>query len=227
MRYAIYFTPAASTALSQFGASAIGYDSATGRDREILPADGMTADAVLDATAEPRRYGFHGTLKPPFELAHGADEGGLVQALEAFAAKCCGFEIPSLKVAALDRFVALVPAMECPEIVQLAGDCVTAFEPFRAPLSESDRARRLAKPLSARQLEHLEQWGYPYIFEEFRFHMTLSGPLDDHTRGRFVDARAKQYSEIAAPLAVDAVVLCQQLSRDARFTVVRRFSFGG
>lgn len=225
MRYAVYFTPAISSALWRYGASALGYDSATGGDCDVLAVDGLTADVVREATSEPRRYGFHGTLKPPFELASGADEGGLVEALEAFAAERSGFEIASLKVAALGRFVALVTAVECAEITALAGDCVAEFEPFRAPLSDSDRARRLAKPLSARQLEYLEQWGYPYVFEEFRFHMTLSGPLDDDTRGRIVEARAKQYAGIAAPLAIDAVTLCQQPSRDARFTLVRRFPF--
>lgn len=227
MRYAVYFTPSPLSALWRFGSDAIGYDSATGHDRELLAVDGLAENAVREATAEPRRYGFHGTLKPPFALAEAVGEGALVAAIEAFAAKRAAFEIAALKVAALGRFVALVPAVPSAQMAELAGDCVKAFEPFRAQLSASDRARRLTKPLSARQRAYLDQWGYPYVFEEFRFHMTLTGPLDDALRARFLNTRAKQYAEIAVPLAVDAVVLCQQPSRDARFTLVRRFPFAG
>jgi 2'-5' RNA ligase len=180
---------------------------------------------VRAATAEPRRYGFHATLKPPFELHENRDAASLVSALENFAEEQSAFEIPKLKVAALGRFLALVPANPCPRLVAFAGRCVQTFEPFRAPLTSGDRERRLARPLSPRQLAYVDRWGYPYVFEEFRFHMTLTGPLDDAAREPLRAGLAAHYAAIDQPVPVDAVTLCSQHDRSSNFRVVRRFEF--
>jgi putative phosphonate metabolism protein len=227
MRYAIYFVPECSSALWRFGSSAIGYDAVTGDDRVLLPVDGVAEATVRQATAEPRRYGFHGTLKPPFALTDGANEADLLAAVERFAAGQSAFEIATLKVAALSRFLALVPDGPSVGITELAAACVETFDPFRAPLSESDRARRLAKPLSEQQIANLDRWGYPYVFDAFRFHMTLTGPLEEPLRSKFLDARTKQYVAIAAPLPLNAVAVCRQPAREARFIVLQRFPFNG
>src|SRR6202000_780688 len=50
---------------------------------------------------------------------------------------------------------------------------------LRARPSPDDLGRRLAAPLTERQRALLVEWGYPYVFDEFRFHMTLSNSLDD------------------------------------------------
>jgi putative phosphonate metabolism protein len=226
LRYAVYFVPDPASALWQFGCSAIGYDAKTGHECALSSVEGVAEDILEQATAEPRRYGFHGTLKPPFELAEGMSEADLLEAVGMFASGQNSFEIAALKVAALGRFVALVPTVPNPQIAALAAACVEAFEPFRAPLSERDRARRLSKPLSERQRAYLDRWGYPYVFDEFRFHMTLTGPLGDALRNAFLDAHARHYATIAEPLTVNAVALCRQSSRESRFTVVQRFSFG-
>jgi hypothetical protein len=38
-----------------------------------------------------------------------------------------------------------------------------------------------------RQRNYLDRWGYPYVMEEFRFHMTLTGRLDSTCRWGVVD----------------------------------------
>src|SRR5215468_10868409 len=62
-RYAIYFAPAPESSLWRFGSATIGYNAASGRDIPATPPVGYE-HAVWDRlTEEPRRYGFHATLK--------------------------------------------------------------------------------------------------------------------------------------------------------------------
>ena len=74
VRYAIYFTPPEASALAAFGASAIGYCAASGRDVALPDSPFHDRADAMALTEEPRRYGFHGTLKAPFELAVGRTE---------------------------------------------------------------------------------------------------------------------------------------------------------
>ncbi len=93
--------------------------------------------------------------------------------------------IPVIKpiVQSISGFIAVIPAEPSPALQQLAADCVTAFDSFREPLTAEDRARRNPSRLTAKQCEYLDRWGYPYVMDEFRFHMTLTGRLDDERRG--------------------------------------------
>ena len=227
MRYAIYFIPAADTPLWQFGCSAIGYDAVRG-DAVALP--GHPAYAHPDARSwlsEPARYGFHATLKAPFTLAEGCEEDDLRDAAAVFAAEQKAFTLPDLMVKSIGRFLALVPADPPPELNVLAGDCVRAFERLRAPLSDADIRRRLESPLTARQIGYLNRWGYPYVFEDFRFHMTLSGAVDDAVPERLEEALKALYAPIAAPMLVDAITICRQDTRSTPFRVLERLRFGG
>src|SRR5579862_9130407 len=73
-RYAIYFAAGADSALSRFGAALLGYDAHTGDE---LPFPRQALDVApdwRDVTADPRKYGFHGTLKAPMALAPGRTE---------------------------------------------------------------------------------------------------------------------------------------------------------
>ena len=126
---------------------------------------------------EPRVYGFHATLKAPFYLANGASEAGLKDAVREFAANQAAVTVGKLAVRELGTFVALVPDARNPHVDRLAQACVQEFDRFRAPMREPERGRRLAADLTAGQIENLERWGYPYVAEDFRFHMTLTGSL--------------------------------------------------
>jgi putative phosphonate metabolism protein len=222
-RFALYFTPAPGSMLARFGADVLGYDGATGAPVARCKLDGIADEDAAAATAEPARYGFHGTLMAPFELAPGRSPNELEDALAAFARNHAPVALGRLKVAGIGSFTALVPAGSEDAVRTLAGACVTAFNDFRAPLSAHDRARRGAARLSTRQIDLLERWGYPYVFAEFRFHMTLTGRLPPHERARWQAALAAAFAPLApTPLDIDAVSLVRQDDRSAAFRVVAR-----
>jgi putative phosphonate metabolism protein len=221
-RYAIYFVPDPDSALYRFGRDVLGYDCFTGKETahaEIPPLDAATWHRL---TEEPRRYGFHTTLKAPFHLRHGTDDSALVTAFMHFAKDCAGADIEPV-VRALGSFIAVVPRAATPAIAALEARCVAAFEPFRAPLSQIDIERRLKSNLSARQIANLESWGYPYVHEEFRFHMTLTGSLAPDMQAVALPALARAFGIAcdATPLAINRLALMRQDERAARFRVLR------
>jgi len=226
-RFALYFTPVPGSMLARFGAEVLGYDCAVGARVARRKLDGISDDDAAAATAEPARYGFHGTLMAPFELAPGRLPNELEDALAAFARNQAPVALGRLKVAAIGSFTALVPAGSEDAVRTLAGACVTAFNDFRAPLSAHDRERRLAARLSPRQVELLDRWGYPYVFAEFRFHMTLTGRLPPHEQARWQAALAADFAPLApAPVDIDAVSLVRQDDRGAPFRVIARRPLG-
>ncbi len=223
-RYAIYFTPPEHGPLWRLGSAVLGYDAATGLDA-AHPDDPLFHDpAMLAFTAEPRRYGFHATLKAPFMLAEGRTPDELAARLEAFALRQQSFAI-DLDLVVLDTFLALMPREPSTVLQRLADDCVRAFDDFRAPLTAADRARRRPERLSPRQRDHLDAWGYPFVFSEFRFHMTLTGRLDPPGLRRFEPVLRRLFRLVPQPTAIDAVALFRQDGPQSRFSLVRRFAF--
>lgn len=228
MRYAVYFIPEPQSALWAFGSSVIGYDSFTGSDVPY-PNHDIFRDPDARAWSEaPRKYGFHATLKAPFALrGEAGTEADLLGHAEDVAKASSPVSAGNLQVATLGPFLALTLPRTCPSLDRLAATCVREFEPFRAPLSPPDRARRLNDGLSDAQIANLDQWGYPHVFDQFRFHMTLTGPIADIAlRERLGDALRQVFAETAEPLTIDAIAVCRQLSRDQRFRVVQRFPLG-
>lgn len=175
MRYALYFTPPADDPLTRAAARWLGRDAFTD-DALPPPADtGLDPAELSYLTAAARRYGFHATLKAPFKLAPGASEAELVAALDAFAGNRESVTGPRLVVGQIDGFMALVPESRNAALQAYADDVVRAFDRFRSPLDEADVARRNPDRLSNAELKNLTMWGYPYVFDTFRFHMTLTG----------------------------------------------------
>src|SRR5688572_2758569 len=85
-RYAIYYVPAADSALHRFGAELLGYDAFSGEDLPFPVGILQAAPDWGDLTNDPRKYGFHATLKAPMSLASGKTEVELLAACAAFAA---------------------------------------------------------------------------------------------------------------------------------------------
>jgi len=226
-RYAIFFVPAADTALWKFGCAAIGYDGLAGAEVSLPEHAFYTRPEIRDWTADPRRYGFHATLKPPFELAGSCSIEELETAVSDFAAARQRFSVDRFVVRQIGSFLALVPSVPSESLNQLEADCVRNFDAFRAPLTEADRARRLHSSLSETQIKYLDRWGYPYVFEEFRFHMTLTGRLPDDAQAIGLQALVELYLPIAKPVDVDALTICEQAGRGSQFVVRRRFEFAG
>lgn len=224
-RYAVYFAPAAGGPLAEKAAAWLGRDaySDTARARPPFPA---LADLDLDAlTADPRSYGFHATLKAPFELAPGRSEAELLAFAETFAWGQDAFEA-DIAPQALGRFLAFRLTGPSAPMAALHAACVRDFEPFRAPLSDFDLARRRKSPLTPEQDERLVAWGYPHVFDDFRFHMTLTNSIrDEAVRERVLAALVDHFAPETGRYRFDGVAVFRQASREAPFTVAARFPF--
>jgi putative phosphonate metabolism protein len=218
LRYALYATPAADHPLTRAAASWLGRDAYDGRESELPSVEGLASSSIETYLADPARYGFHATLKAPFSMADGQDEAGLIAAIDAFAARSQPIEIPELVIRRLGRFYAFVPNEPVRALDDWVGQIVTEFEPFRAPLSEADIARRRVAGLTLAEEANLIRWGYPYVFDAFRFHMSLTGrvpkedlePMETALRARFkaFDGR---------PLSIDRLALFVEPERGAPF----------
>lgn len=201
MRYAIYFTPPSGDALLKVAANWLGRSAFSGEAVKVPAIRTLAAEDIAALTAEPRRYGFHGTLKAPFRLDAAYDESDLLSALMYFSSSTRPFMIPRLQVHGIGPFFALVPEEPVAELNQLANDVVVSFDRFRAPLRDAEIAKRRPERLSEAQRQNLDRWGYPYVFDEFRFHMTLTGPVDEKQRPQV----ERTLDDFFAPVLDDAV----------------------
>jgi putative phosphonate metabolism protein len=220
-RYAIYYVPAAVSDLDRFGAQLLGYDAFKGED--LAFPDGILKQVPdwHDLTKDPRKYGFHATLKAPMSLADGKTEVELLAACAAFAATPRAIPVIRPVVGSIEGFIALVPAEPPPELIRLAADCVSEFDSFRAPLTEEDRARRNPSQLTPAQREHLDRWGYPYVMDDFRFHMTLTGRLDAERREPLLKMLGDRFAALdVRALPIDRIAVFRQDNTTSRFRIV-------
>src|SRR4051812_47602386 len=185
-RYAIYFVPAPDSDLHRFGAAVLGYDPCSGGEPSFPDGLAQAVPDWLELTRDPRKYGFHATLKAPFALADGGSEAELIAATESFAGVARQIPVIMPVVKAISGFIALVPAEACVPLNLLAAECVRDFDRFRAPLNAEDRARRNPQALTSNQVEQLDRWGYPYVMDDFRFHMTLTGRVAAERRDHLI-----------------------------------------
>jgi putative phosphonate metabolism protein len=176
-RYAIYFAPTPQSHACELGSQWLGRCAATGELRNQPTIPRLTLAEFEALTKAPRRYGWHATLKAPFALAEGISEENLCIAIENLATSLSAFEMPTLRVTQLDDFLALAPDGDTAQLNAVAEACVTELYHCAAPLGESELQRRRTAHLTSRQDDLLLQWGYPYVFEEFRFHCSLTGSL--------------------------------------------------
>lgn len=174
-RYAIYYAPDPGP-LADFTAAWLGWDPATGR-RVAHPAIEGLPRPIEELTEAPRKYGFHGTLMAPFRLADPQDEVALYQACTALAASFRPFDLPGLRLCRLGSFLALTPQSDAPALSDLAAAIVRRLNPLCARLSAAEIARRRPETLTLRQRALMEVWGYPFVLDQFQFHLTLTGSL--------------------------------------------------
>lgn len=219
-RYAVYFTPS-DAALARFGAGWLGRDIATGADVAQTAVDGLPMP-LAEITETPRKYGFHATIKPPFRLARGQTEAGLNAALARLCDQMAPIRLDGLELAPLGRFLALVAKGEQAPVQGLAAAAVETLDTFRAPLTEAELEKRRATGLSPRQETLLERWGYPYVMEEFRFHMTLTGKLP---RAQLCPVQGVLRRELRGvlprPFVIDGLSLVGE-AQDGRFHLIHR-----
>ena len=182
-RYAVYFAPEKEHPLHGFGSRWLGRDAVAGTDLPQGEIAGVTASRLREITKSARHYGFHATLKAPFVAADGLDGSAIVARVQAFAGARTAFEA-AIDFKPLGGFLALGLPVPCAEMQALAEACVTELADLHAPMSEADIARRRKSGLSDHQDALMLKWGYPYVLDEFRFHMTLSGRLSRGRSGR-------------------------------------------
>ncbi len=229
-RYALYFAPSADSSLWKTGSAWLGRDAS--RDQRIKPPPllDILPDTLLAFTQEPRRYGFHATLKAPFYLAPDSNLDALLQDVEQFAYSRASFVLPRLKVSALQDFLALIPAESINRISAMERHCVTHFDHHRRPATDVELAKRRAKRLSPREDELLLRWGYSHLLDRYRFHLTLTDSLRG-THYRFADRIFDAAERTFAGAAIerqpfDAISVFEEPQPGADFRLILRAPFG-
>lgn len=215
-RYAVYFAPALDSPWSHFGR---------------LWLHGTWQPSQIDAASwqarlqEPRRYGFHATLKAPFRLAPGCTPEALVQRLDKLAAQHRRVPLGPVEVQALDGYVALAPTAPPPALQALADRCVLDLDELRAPLTPADLARRQPHRLDDRGRALLQAHGYPHVLERFRFHMTLAMTVSaDEAAAVQACARSPSMAlQRDTPLVLDRLCLCAEQAPGAPFVRLQDF----
>lgn len=220
MRYAIYFTPPQNDPLTRAAAAWLGRDPFGAAAAQPRMTGGLSAEEVAFHTAAPRRYGFHATLKSPFTLAEGETEQSLLTALDQFASTTAPVILPRVTLSRLDGFFAITPFEHSAALDRLAGDIVSGFDIYRAPMTERDIERQNPDRLAPEELKNLYLWGYPYVFGSFRFHMTLTGRVAGAQANRVEHAINAHFGPLLdEPLEVDALTLFVEPEPGAPFMV--------
>ncbi len=230
-RYAIYLAPEPHEPLWQFGSAWLGYDAATGADvkQPVLP--GIPPESIREATAHPRLYGLHVTLKAPFRLADGATPHDLEKAVEDVAQRHDPFgpfalALEARKAGESEIFLCLAPAERQPALHRLEADAVVSLDSFRAPLTPGEMARRRPDRLGRKERDYLESYGYPHVLEAFRPHLSLTGPISrDAPLCRALSARLAAEPDLLQ-LSVRSVLIFEQPEPGARFQIRQRYRLG-
>lgn len=205
-RYAIYFTPAPGP-LADFGAGWLGWDPVSGETIAHPHLPDLPAP-IPELTQAPARYGLHATMKPPFRLALTETEVSLRMGFQSFCARTPPVALDGLCLARLGRFIALRPEGDQETLNVLAASTVREFERFRAPLDSAELARRRAVGLTQEQDRLLTNWGYPFVMEAFRFHITLTGDLEKRLAMQVEPVLAAQLAPLLPrPFHIDALSL--------------------
>jgi hypothetical protein len=215
-RVALYYAPEADDPLWARGCAWLGHEPETGDD---LPQPDI--GGIAGQVTEPRRYGFHATLKPPMQLTAPLDQ--FLGGVKHFCRELKPFAMPHLDVTWLGRFIALCPSAESAELHALADACVASLDAYRRPEDAAAQARRSAGRTES-QRHNITKWGYPFVMEDWRFHMTLSNPSADE---KLMDAAKRHFSEtLALPRHVTSVAIFVEPASGEPFQLLERIGFG-
>jgi putative phosphonate metabolism protein len=226
-RYAVYWAPPAGSKLAAAGAAWLGIDPETGAEAAPMEIEGLPATRRA-LTREARRYGFHATLKAPFRLAEGASVEVLDYAVSALAARHPPVEGPGLMVTDDMGFVCLRPSGPAPAVDALAATCVTDLDLLRAPLTAAELAKRRRGGLDMVEDGLLRSWGYPYVLERFKFHLTLTIGLSRMELRDAVPALEDAFSPaLERRLRIDEIALFGDPGDNGPFRLLRRYPLQG
>ena len=81
--------------------------------------------------------------------------------------------------------------------------------------------------LTPRQRDHLDRWGYPYVMQDFRFHMTLTGRLPPERHEPVLTMLKDRFSALGLKtLAIDRIALFRQDDAGSRFRIAGAYVLG-
>jgi hypothetical protein len=226
-RYAIYFTPQPGTALAAFGRSWFGRAN-DGITLQAFSDAGLSGTSFAKIAAAPGRYtGLHALFRAPFALRDGMGPEALKSRLITFAARRKPVETGPLTLSRAGRFLVLRPVEATPALEWLAAQCVGAFEDFAAPPSDTEREEHASPHLSDYQRLLLESFGDPFALSEYRFAITLTGPLDAAHLERVAQALWPVLEEICASgVTVDGLSLFGDSGGRTPMRLVGRYRLG-
>lgn len=224
-RYAIYYIPP-QDAFATAAAAWLGYDVQTGSFVGQPDFAGLPRK-MANLTADPQKYGFHGTIKAPFRLADGLSQTDIAAATRMVAAECHSVEMAGLQMISLDGFLSYVPVGDVGALMNMAAHIVRSLDPYRAELTDAEIARRRPSTLTPRQRELLAIYGYPYVMEEFRFHLTLTGPMSDAEHAIVAPLAKTHFAGVVPqPFVLGDICLMGEDST-GRFHLLDRYALSG
>ena len=177
-RYAIYYVPSENSELDLFGKCWLGWDpykgvETTKSDLSKLPSFKKFSSLVLT----PKQYGFHGTIKAPFKLKNEYTYNDLENKVREISKQIHSFYFDQLIIKKLGNFIGLIPTNNL-KVNAVSNKFVEELDYLRDELSESEIKKRKPHKLTSNQKQMLFKWGYPYVFDEFKFHLTLTSKLN-------------------------------------------------
>lgn len=219
VRIALYYAPPAASAWWREGCEWLGRDAQSGLESHVNRSTRAWTQA-------PRRYGWHATIVAPFHCARGVTPADVLAAARAWAGTVLRFDTP-VSVEEMKRFVALRAkhAEDDERLRALAASALNVIAPLRARPSAESIERRTSPGMNARQIALLREWGYPYVLDEYRFHMTLSDSLDDAQARASIVSEWTQRIERLGPLPVHGAALFVESEPGAPFTLWQRLPF--
>ncbi len=179
-RVAIYFLPKKNSSLENFGKNLLGRDinkkkkiSLTRRQKYFINRGFTYFDELKDYCEEPAKYGFHATLKAPFRLKRNVKTKNFYDVISHIAAQHSRFKIKGLKIVYSKKFTLITSRKPNKLLINLEKDLVKHLDTFRAELNKTEIKKRIPDSLTFKQNKYLKEWGYPFVFDQFKFHMTL------------------------------------------------------
>jgi putative phosphonate metabolism protein len=226
-RVAIYYAPEVHSQWWIAGSEWLGRCACTNQPRNQPMIASLTQERFACLTAEPRRYGWHATLKAPFRLAPGHDLDSLRTAVRQLCKGRQPFDLAPLNVTRMGSFLALRPLWRQSELERLAADCVRVLHALASPVSDEELARRRRAHLTKEQESLLLAWGYPYVLQCFRFHVSLTGSLQElpeETLGTLTAAAARHFHDLPVP-RVDRLSIFIEPSPGDDFLLLEQIGF--
>ena len=224
-RYAIYYAPIENCELDVFGKCLLGWDPYKGEEiTKPYPLKLPNLQKFSRFVLTPKQYGFHGTIKAPFRLKDGYTYNDLENKVGEISKQIHSFHLNKLIIKKLGYFIALIPTNNL-KVNEVSNKFVEGLDYLRDELSENEIKKRNPIKLTSRQKKMLFKWGYPYVFNEFKFHLTLTSKLNIEE----IDDVFKSLQNILTQFNLikinfNSVCIFGQKS-DEKFYFIKRFNF--